>query len=390
MCDLVGQYKKIQPEVDEAMSRVITSSAFINGPQVKEFKANLEKYTGAKHVIPCANGTDALQIALMALGLQPGDEVIVPAFTYVAAAEVIGLLHLIPVMVDVDYDSFNITLLNMKKGLSSKTRAIIPVHLFGQSCPMEEIMDFAEHHGLFVVEDNAQAIGAQYSFFDGSVKQTGTIGHIGCTSFFPTKNLGCFGDGGAMMTENAALAERLRMKTVHGQSVKYHHEILGCNSRLDTLQAAILNVKLQHLDEYTQARQRAAKVYSEGLADIDGITLPTEMPYSTHVYHQYTLKVKNGKRNALKTFLSEKGVPSMIYYPLPLNEQNAFKNITRAAENRADMGLVRRLVRAETDVPVRAEDLGLPELARQRLGQLLHRAQHVLGVRGLVAGPVSL
>ena len=333
MCDLVGQYKKIESEVNDAMSQVINSSAFINGPQVKEFKANLEKYTGAKHVIPCANGTDALQISLMALGLLPGDEVIVPAFTYVAAAEVIGLLRLVPVMVDVDYDSFNITLSNIEKGLTAKTKAIIPIHLFGQSCPMEEIMDFAEKHGLFVVEDNAQSIGARYFFSDGSERQTGTIGHIGCTSFFPTRNLGCFGDGGAMTTENVALSERLRMKTVHGQNVIYHHEILGCNSRLDTLQAAILNVKLQHLDGYIQARQEAAKVYSEGLADIDEITLPKEMPYSTHVYHQYTLKVKNGKRNSLKSFLSEKGIPSMIYYPLPLNEQNAFKTITRSAEN---------------------------------------------------------
>jgi dTDP-4-amino-4,6-dideoxygalactose transaminase len=214
----------------------------------------------------------------MALGLQPGDEVIVPAFTYVAAAEVIGLLRLTPVMVDVDYNSFNITLANIEKGLSPKTKAIIPVHLFGQSCPMEEIMDFARKHHLFVVEDNAQAIGAQYTFSDGSTKQAGTIGHIGCTSFFPTKNLGCFGDGGAMMTDNDELAKRLQMMTVHGQSVKYHHEILGCNSRLDTLQAALLNVKLQHLDEYTKARQWAAKIYTEGLTYIDGITLPNEMP----------------------------------------------------------------------------------------------------------------
>jgi dTDP-4-amino-4,6-dideoxygalactose transaminase len=315
------------------MSQVINGSTFIYGPQVKEFKSNLEKYTGAKHVIPCANGTDALQIALMALDLQPGDEVIVPAFTYVAAAEVIGLLRLTPVMVDVDYNSFNISLENIEKGLSPKTKAIIPVHLFGQSCPMEEIINFAQKHKLFVIEDNAQALGANYKFSDGTSKQTGTIGHIGCTSFFPTKNLGCFGDGGAMMTDDDTLAERLRVMTVHGQSEKYHHEILGCNSRLDTLQAAILNVKLQHLDEYIQSRQRAAKIYSEGLANIDGITLPEEMPYSMHVYHQYTLKVRDGRRNALKTYLSENGVPSMIYYPLPLNEQNAFKDITRAAEN---------------------------------------------------------
>ena len=331
MCDLLGQYKKIQQEVDEAMSQVINTSAFINGPQVKEFKTNLEKYTEAKHVIPCANGTDALQISLMALGLQPGDEVIVPAFTYVAAAEVIGLLRLVPVMVDVDYDSFNITLKNIEQGISPKTKAIIPVHLFGQSCPMEEIMCFAQKHDLFVVEDNAQAIGARYTFSDQSVKQTGTIGHIGCTSFFPTKNLGCFGDGGAMMTNDDTLAEKLRITAVHGQTVKYHHEMLGCNSRLDTLQAALLNVKLQHLDEYIQARQRAAKIYSDGLDGINGIVLPVEMPYSTHVYHQYTLKVQNGKRDELKKYLAEKDIPSMIYYPLPLNEQNAFKAITRTA-----------------------------------------------------------
>jgi len=352
MCDLVGQYKNIKAEIDDAISQMINSSAFINGPHVKEFKIALERYTGAKNVIPCANGTDALQIALMALILQPGDEVIVPAFTYVAAAEVIGLLRLVPVMVDVDYDSFNITVNNIEKGLSAKTKAIIPVHLFGQSCPMEEIMDFAQHHGLFVVEDNAQAIGARYTFSDGSARQTGTIGHIGCTSFFPTKNLGCFGDGGAMMTEDDALAERLRIMTVHGQTVKYHHEILGCNSRLDTLQAAILNVKLQHLDEYIQARQQAAKIYSDGLADIDGITLPKEMPYSTHVYHQYTLKVKDGRRNALKTYLAERGIPSMIYYPLPLNEQNAFKNITHAAET---LNISKELATSVLSLPMHTE-----------------------------------
>lgn len=329
MCDLIGQYRKIQPDVDDAISQVINNSAFINGPQVNEFKASLEQYTGAKHVIPCANGTDALQLALMALHLQPGDEVIVPAFAYVAAAEAIALLRLVPVMVNVDYHSFNITLGNIGKGLSPKTRAIIPVHLFGQSCPMEEIMNFAQKLRLFVVEDNAQAIGAYYTFSDGSKKQTGTIGHIGCTSFFPTKNLGCFGDGGALMTDDDILAGRLLAMTVHGQTVKYHHEILGCNSRLDTLQAAILNVKIQHLDEYIQARQRAARIYSEGLKNIDGITLPEEMSYSTHVYHQYTLKVKNGMRNALRAHLSEQGIPNMIYYPMPLNGQNAFKNIVR-------------------------------------------------------------
>jgi dTDP-4-amino-4,6-dideoxygalactose transaminase len=331
MCDLAGQYHKIQREVDAAMAQVIENSAFINGPQVKEFKTNLEGYTGAKHVIPCGNGTDALQISLMALGLQPGDEVIVPAFTYVAAAEVIGLLRLVPVMVDVDSQSFNVSLEHIEKGLSAKTKAIIPVHLFGQSCPMQEIMDFAKRHHLYVIEDNAQAIGAQYTFSDHTKKQAGVIGHIGCTSFFPTKNLGCFGDGGAMMTDDDALAEKLRIISVHGQKMKYHHEVLGCNSRLDTLQAAILNVKLQHLDEYSQARYRAAQFYTRKLHEIRGIETPAEMPYSTHVYHQYTLKVKDGKRDSLKKYLAEEGIPSMIYYPLPLNEQNAFKSIARAA-----------------------------------------------------------
>jgi dTDP-4-amino-4,6-dideoxygalactose transaminase len=332
MCDLITQYRKIHSEVDEAMLQVIHSATFINGPQVKTFKTSLEKYTGAKHVIPCGNGTDALQIALMAIGLQPGDEVIVPAFTYVAAAEVIGLLRLTPVIVDVDYDSFNITLEHIQKGLSAKTKAIIPVHLFGQSCPMEEIMDFARKHHLYVIEDNAQAIGASYTFSDQSKKQTGTIGHIGCTSFFPTKNLGCFGDGGAMMTNDDALAEKLRMIAVHGQKMKYHHEILGCNSRLDTLQAAILNIKLKHLDEYSQARYRSARFYSRELSHIREIEAPKEMSYSTHVYHQYTIKVKNGRRDELKNYLSEQGIPSMIYYPLSLDEQNAFQTIIRTAE----------------------------------------------------------
>jgi dTDP-4-amino-4,6-dideoxygalactose transaminase len=352
MCDLTGQYRKIQQEVDEAMAQVIGSSAFINGPQVKEFKANLERYTGAKHVIPCGNGTDALQIALMALGLQPGDEVIVPAFTYAAAAEVIGLLHLTPVMVDVDASTFNTSLKHIEQGLSAKTKAIIPVHLFGQSCPMQEIIDFANEHHLYVIEDNAQAIGAWYTFADHTKKQTGTIGHIGCTSFFPTKNLGCFGDGGAMMTNDNALAEKLRMISVHGQKTKYHHEVLGCNSRLDSLQAAILNVKLRHLDEYSHARYAAAQFYTRELRDMKGIETPVEMPYSTHVYHQYTLKVRAGKRDDLKKYLSEQGIPSMIYYPLPLNEQNAFKSISRAA---GSLGTAKELAESVLSLPMHTE-----------------------------------
>lgn len=337
MVDLKGQYMKIKPEVDAAIQNVIDNTAFINGPVVKEFAQNLSNYMGGCHVITCANGTDALQIALMALDLNPGDEVIVPAFTYVASAEVIGLLGLTPVMVDVDYDTFNVTVDNIKKGLTDKTKAIIPVHLFGQSCDMEPILAFAKEHNLYVIEDNAQAIGAEYTFSDGHKEKTGTMGTIGCTSFFPSKNLGCYGDGGAIFCKDDALAEKLRMIANHGQKIKYHHSVIGCNSRLDSIQAAILNVKLKHLDEYGKARYAAACYYTEKLKAFDPeeeyFITPKELKQSTHVYHQYTLKIKNGKRDALKQFLADAGIPSMIYYPLPLQEQEAFKPITRAAEN---------------------------------------------------------
>ena len=337
MVDLKGQYMKIKPEVDAAIQNVIDNTAFINGPIVKEFAQNLSDYMGGCHVITCANGTDALQIALMALGLKPGDEVIVPAFTYVASAEVIGLLGLTPVMVDVDYDTFNVTVENCKKALSDKTKAIIPVHLFGQSCDMEPILNFAKEHNLYVIEDNAQAIGAEYTFSDGHKEKTGTMGTIGCTSFFPSKNLGCYGDGGAIFCKDDELAEKLHMIANHGQRVKYHHTVIGCNSRLDSIQAAILNEKLKHLDEYSQARYAAASYYTEKLKAFDPeqkyFITPKELEKSTHVYHQYTLKIKNGKRDKLKQFLADAGIPSMIYYPLPLQEQEAFKPITRAAEN---------------------------------------------------------
>lgn len=332
MVDLHGQYLNIKSEVDTGIRQVIETSAFINGPQVKEFAKNLKAYMGSKYVITCGNGTDALQIALMALDLKPGDEVIVPAFTYVASAEVIGLLGLIPVMVDVDYATFNVTVSNLEKALSPKTKAIIPVHLFGQSCDMEPIMQFAKQHGIYVIEDNAQAIGAVYTFSDGRKKHTGAIGHIGCTSFFPSKNLGCYGDGGAIFTDDDELAERLRMIANHGQQVKYHHKVIGCNSRLDTLQAAILNVKLKHLDEYSHARHEAAQYYTSQLQGVKGIITPEELPLSTHVYHQYTLKVLDGKRDVLKQHLADAGIPSMIYYPLPLQQQEAFQTIARAAE----------------------------------------------------------
>ena len=336
MVDLKGQYLKIKDEVDAGIQNVIDNTAFINGPIVKDFAQHLSEYMGGCHVITCANGTDALQIALMALELKPGDEVIVPAFTYVASAEVIGLLGLTPVMVDVDYDTFNVTVENIKKALSPKTKAIIPVHLFGQSCDMEPILNFAKEHSLYVIEDNAQAIGAEYTFSDGHREKTGTMGNIGCTSFFPSKNLGCYGDGGAIFCKDDELAEKLRMIANHGQRVKYHHSIIGCNSRLDSIQAAILDVKLKHLDEYGKARYEAASYYTQQLKAFDPeekfFITPKELSNSTHVYHQYTLKIKNSKRDELKAFLAEQGVPSMIYYPLPLQEQEAFKPITRAGE----------------------------------------------------------
>ena len=325
MVDLKGQYNKIKNEVDQAIISCITSAAFINGPAVKEFQLNLEQYLGVKYVIPCANGTDSLQIAMMALDLKPGDEVICPSFTYVATAEVIGLLGLKPVMVDVDPNTFNLTASDIEKAITSKTKAIVPVHLYGQSCDMEPIIKIAERHDLFVIEDNAQAIGADYTFSDGRVAKTGTIGHIGSTSFFPSKNLGCYGDGGALMTNNDGLANRMRMIANHGQEKKYHHKFLGCNSRLDTIQATILNIKLRHLDEYSSARNTMATFYDEAFSTINGLQVPARQFNSTHVFHQYTLKVKDGKRNELQKFLAEKGITSMIYYPLPLYKQEAFQ-----------------------------------------------------------------
>lgn len=356
MVDLKGQYLKIKDEVDAGIQNVIDNTAFINGPIVKEFAEHLSQYMGGCFVTPCANGTDALQIALMALELKPGDEVIVPAFTYVASAEVIGLLGLTPVMVDVDYKTFNVTVDNIKKALSPKTKAIIPVHLFGQSCDMEPILAFAKEHNLYVIEDNAQAIGAEYTFSDGHKAKTGTMGTIGCTSFFPSKNLGCYGDGGAIFTKDEKLAERIHMIANHGQRVKYHHSVIGCNSRLDSIQAAILNVKLKHLDEYGKARYEAASYYTAKLKEFDPeekfFITPKELEKSTHVYHQYTLKIKNNKRDDLKAFLAEQGIPSMIYYPLPLQEQEAFKPITRAAE---DLTMSKDIAYSVLSLPIHTE-----------------------------------
>ena len=326
MVDLKGQYAKIKPEVDRAIQEVIDTTAFINGPQVKKFSDDLGQYLGTDHVIPCANGTDALQIALMALNLQPGDEVIVPCFTYVATAEVIALMKLMPVMVEVDPETFNITAQIFEKAITSKTRAVVPVHLFGQSADMEPIMEVANKHNIFVVEDTAQAIGAEYTFADGSVKKAGTIGHIGCTSFFPSKNLGCYGDGGALYTNDPVLASTIRKIANHGQAKKYHHELVGVNSRLDTLQAAVLTVKLQHLDEYADARRAAAAAYDKGFEDLSWVQIPVRQPNSTHVFHQYTLKLsKEINRESLRNHLAGKGVPSMVYYPIPLHLQQAFQ-----------------------------------------------------------------
>lgn len=329
MVDLKAQYQSLKSEVDAAVLDCIASTAFINGPAVKAFEAALSDYLGVAAVIPCANGTDALQIALMALNLEPGDEVIVPTFTYVATAEVIGLLGLIPVMVDVDPKTFNCTAELIADAITPKTKAIVPVHLFGQSADMEAILDLAAAHQLYVIEDNAQAIGSDYTFRDGRQQKTGTLGHIGCTSFYPSKNLGAYGDGGAIFTNDLELASRLRMIANHGQQKRYYHSCIGVNSRLDSIQAAILNIKLRYLDAYAAARQEVAAYYDAVLAEIPQLQAPVRQANSTHVFHQYTMQVAAGKRDALKQFLQEKGIPSMIYYPVPLNEQEAFKGITK-------------------------------------------------------------
>ncbi len=332
MVDLKSQYDKIKTEIDSSIESVIDSTAFIKGSIVDEFADNLAKFLSVKHVIPCGNGTDALQIAIMSLGLKPSDEIICPSFTFIASAEVIGLLGFRPVFVDVDKDSFNVTAKNIEKAISVKTKAIIPVHLFGQAAPMEEILAIAKKYDLYVIEDTAQAIGADYTFSDNTKKKLGTIGNIGCTSFFPSKNLGCFGDGGAIFTNDDKLAERMKMISNHGMKVRYHHEILGVNSRLDSIQAAVLNVKLKYLEDYQKARYDAAQIYTNALKGIEGIETPIEVLYSTHVYHQYTLKINNGRRDELREFLSNNGIPAMIYYPIPLHLQKAFLQIARQGD----------------------------------------------------------
>lgn len=325
MVDLVGQYLKIKDEVDAAQRRVIESAAFINGPEVKEFEKELAAYLGVKNVIGCANGTDALQIAVMALDLKPGDELITCSFTFVATVEVVALLGITPVFADVLPGTFNIDPADIKRKITPKTRAIVPVHLFGQTADMEAIMAIAREHNLYVIEDNCQAIGADFTFGDGTKKKSGTIGHIGTTSFFPSKNLGCYGDGGALFTNDDELAKRIRRVCNHGSDVRYYHEVIGVNSRLDSLQAAVLRIKLRHLDEYAAARNSAASVYDMAFAGISGLAIPERSKNSTHVFHQYTLKVAGGKREALRKHLEERGIPAMIYYPVPCHLQNAYK-----------------------------------------------------------------
>jgi len=324
MVDLQTQYQQIKPEIDAAIERVLQKGVFIGGEEVQAFATELGQFLGAKHVIPCANGTDALQIALMALGLKPGDEVITPSFTYIATTEVIALLGLTPVFVEVDPDTFCIDASAIEAAITPRTKTIVPVHLYGQAANMEAIMQLAHKYNLFVVEDNAQAIGAHYTISDGTQAQTGTIGHIGCTSFFPSKNLGCYGDGGALYTQDAQLAEKIRMIANHGQKVKYVHEVVGCNSRLDALQAAILRVKLQKLNSYITARQAVAAAYDAAFQYISALSIPKRNSYSTHVFHQYTLKVHNGQREALQQQLQALGVPTMIYYPIPAHKQHMF------------------------------------------------------------------
>ncbi len=366
MVDLQSQYQKIKTEIDAAIINVIENANFINGPEVGQFRADLEKYLNVKHVIPCANGTDALQIALMALGLKPGDEVITPSFTYIATTEVIALLHLVPVFVDVLPDTYCIDPSKIEEAITPKTKAIVPVHLYGQCADMDAILEIAKKHKIAVIEDTAQAIGAEYTHKDGSISKAGTMGDIGCTSFFPSKNLGCYGDGGAMYTNDAHLASNLKMIANHGQVIKYHHEVVGCNSRLDTIQAAILKIKLRDLDNYCAARQKVAAFYDNAFAAVPQITVPAREPKSTHVFHQYTIKLKGVDREALVNYLSEHGIPSMIYYPLPAHKQGMFKSFGK--ENQ-DLPVTNLLTTQVLSFPVHTE---------MELEQLEYITKHII------------
>lgn len=351
MVDLQTQYERLKSEIDAAVLDVMASTRFIGGPEVEGFKEELEAYLSVKHVIPCANGTDALQIAMMALGLKPGDEVIVPTFTYVATAEVIALLGLTPVMVDVDEETFCIDLDQVKEAIGPKTKAIVPVHLYGQCADMEGLMNLVEGTGIHVIEDNAQAIGSDYHFSDGRTVKSGTISTFGCTSFFPSKNLGCFGDGGALFTNDDDLARKAKMIASHGQSKQYVHDLVGCNSRLDAIQAAVLRIKLRHLDDFASRRRAVADKYDAAFASIEQITTPVRANRSEHVFHQYTLVLNGVDRNGMKEFLAENDVPSMIYYPIPLHEQKAFAN----SDTDRDFPVTKKLCSTVISLPIHTE-----------------------------------
>jgi len=360
MVDLKGQYADIKQEVDTSIQEIIDNTAFINGPKVHQFQKNLENYLGVKHVIPCANGTDALQIAMMGLGLEQGDEVITADFTFAATVEVIALLKLTPVLVDVDPDNFNIDIEAIKKAITPKTKAIVPVHLFGQCANMEAIMQIAKEHNLYVIEDNAQAIGANYTYQDGTKAKAGTIGHVASTSFFPSKNLGCYGDGGAIFTNDDDLAHTIRGIVNHGMYERYHHDVVGVNSRLDSIQAAVLDAKLPHLDNYNQARRDAARKYNSALKDVPQITLPKTVnncegicdTCDCHVFHQYTLKLENVDRDALVKFLNSHDIPCGVYYPIPLHKQKAYQD---SRYNEADFTVTNQLVKQVISLPMHTE-----------------------------------
>lgn len=352
MVDLQTQYQHIKEDIDRGIQAVIDSAAFVKGPAVSEFQSHLEAYTGAKHVIPVGNGTDALQIALMGLGLRAGDEVITPTFTFIATAEVAALLGFTPVVVDVDWDTMNISAEAVRKAITPRTKAIVPVHLFGQCADMEPIMAIAREHNLYVVEDACQAIGAQYTFPDGTTRQAGTMGDIGCTSFFPSKNLGCYGDGGAIFTDNDELAAQMRAIANHGMVVRYHHDRIGVNSRLDAIQAAVLDAKLPHLDEYIAARQRAAAYYDKAFAGNPHVLTPGHQAHSTHVYHQYTLRLVGVDRDKVREALAEREIPSMVYYPVPLHLQKAYQD---PRYKKGDFPVAERLAGCVLSLPMHTE-----------------------------------
>ncbi len=352
LVDLHTQYLKIKDEVDAAVLNVMESTAFINGPEVQSFASELSTYLNVKHVIPCANGTDALQIALMAIGAKPGDEILTPSFTYIATAEVIALLQLTPVFVEVDTDTFTIDIDDAKAKITSKTKAIIPVHLYGQCANMDEVMALASKADIYVIEDTAQAIGSDFTSKTGKKQKAGCIGHIGTTSFFPSKNLGCYGDGGAMMTNDDDLANQLKMIANHGQRIKYHHDIIGCNSRLDSIQAAVLRIKLKHLEEYTKARNEAATFYNDAFKEIEEITPPFIAAYSNHGYHQYTIKLTGVNRDEMQSYLNENGVPANIYYPVPVHLQ---KGYTEYGSKAGDMPKTEGLTSQVLSLPMHTE-----------------------------------